>query len=283
MRTDTATTFEVSDVVRATQPLPEVPYKQAVEALLTISDPENTFRWLKSSVPPLTVWPPSRPVEACTRYHGRLVDGVVFHPVVAAAHRAFMDHRPLRLSPDAIWLMICQAVANHVNAHAEELRPRCVRHEGKIEIEVRRDDFVKGSPENPWSEVFGEFSAQVRDHVGPAIDLFLPAFSTTGPAEGAAAEIVLLDAMQSYFEFILTTVCGSPMKKRVTMTLEGEDGNAFHLLGVFAHHARRQGWSREEIEAVRTEATAGDYDHLLQTLLRYVDDPGEAEGEEDDF
>ena len=56
---------------------------------------------------------------------------MAFHPVVAAAHRAFMDHRPLRLSPDAIWLMICQAAANHVNAHAEELRPRLVRHEGR--------------------------------------------------------------------------------------------------------------------------------------------------------
>ena len=72
------------------------------------------------------------------------------------------------------------------------------------------------------------------------------------------------------------------MKKRVTMALEREDGNAFHLLGVFARHARQQGWSREEIEAVRTEATAGDYDHLLQTLLRYVDHPGEAEGEDFD-
>ena len=30
MKTTTATTFEVSDVVRAVQPLPEVPYKQAL-------------------------------------------------------------------------------------------------------------------------------------------------------------------------------------------------------------------------------------------------------------
>ena len=66
---------------------------------------------------------------------------------------------------------------------------------------MRRDDFVKGSPENPWSEVFKEFSAQIRDHVGASIDLFLPSFSTTGPVERAAAEVVLLDAMQSYFEY----------------------------------------------------------------------------------
>ncbi len=141
---------------------------------------------------------------------------VSFHPVVAAVHRAFMDHRPLCLSPDMIWLMICQGVANHINAHAEELRPRIVSNQGKITIEVRRDDFVKGSPENPWSEVFHEFSVQIRDHVGAGIELFVPSFSTTGPVERAAAEVVLLDAMQSYFEYVVHTMCGIP-----TITLEG--------------------------------------------------------------
>src|SRR5262249_1671334 len=153
---------------------------------------------------------PPRPVEACSRYHGRLVDRVRFHPLVAAAHRAFIDHRPLCLSPDMIWLTICQGVAHHVNAHAEQLRPRLVRHLGKAAIGVRRDDFVKGSPENPWPEVFADFSTQVRDHVGPTLDLFRPDFTTTGPTERAAAEVVLLDAMRSYFEYTLHSLCGIP-------------------------------------------------------------------------
>jgi hypothetical protein len=221
MRSDTTTTFEVSKVRRATMPLPEVPYKQAVEALLTIAVPEDDRRMIEEMarhrvairLPKAAPW---RPVEACARYHGRLLAGVAFHPVVAAVHRAFMDHRPLRLSPDVLWLLICQAVANHINAHAEALRPQFVRHEGKIQICVQRDDFVKGSPENPWPEVFAAFSAQVRDHVGPSLDLFLPAFSTTGPVERAAAGVVLLDAMSSYFQSVLHTLCGIP-----AITLEG--------------------------------------------------------------
>jgi hypothetical protein len=64
--------------------------------------------------------------------------------------------------------------------------------------------------------VIDEFCGQVRDHVGPSIDLFLPAFSTTGPAERVAAGIVLLDAMQSYFSYNLDTLCGIP-----SITLEG--------------------------------------------------------------
>ncbi len=217
MSTATTTTFEVSDVKPATRPLPEVPYKEAIEALLStgISTADRQFieEMGRRDKP---VPPPSVPVESCTRYHGRLLADVSYHPAVAAIHLAFMNHHPLSLSPDTIWLMFIQGVANHINAHAEELRPKLVRHQGKIKIEVRRDDFVKGSPENPWSDIFNDFSVRIRDHVGPKIDLFMPAFSTTGPVERAASEVVLLDAMQSYFDYELFTGCGIP-----TIAIEG--------------------------------------------------------------
>jgi hypothetical protein len=219
MITVTKTTFDVSDVQRATEPLPQVPYKEAVEAQITPGVSEEHRHLIEEmgrSSFRLPKAPPSMPVEACTRYHGRLLADVSYHPVVAAVHQAFMDHRPLCLSPDIIWLMIIQGVAHHINVHAEELRSRFVSHEGTIKIQVRRDDFVKGTPENPWSEVFAEFSSPIRDYVGSKIDLFLPNFSTTGPVERAAAEIVLLNAMQPYFEYEVYTGCGIP-----SITLEG--------------------------------------------------------------
>ncbi|MGE3818136.1 MAG: DUF4419 domain-containing protein [Isosphaeraceae bacterium] len=225
MMNDTvATTFEVSNVERATALLPEVPYKEAIEALLTppISDREwyliKRDPKYRTDVPPKAESAPR--LEACARYHGRLVAGDRYHPLIAAAHRAFMDHRPLCLTPDVIWLTICQGVSNHVNVHAERLRPLLVRHEGKIPIVVRRDDFVKGSPENPWPEVFTKFSGAIREHVGPNLDLFLPDFSTTGAAERAAAEIVLLETMRSYFKFRMKTRCGIP-----EIRLEGTPGD----------------------------------------------------------
>lgn len=242
-------TFEVSAVDRATEPLPEVPYYQAIDFLLsqplrhkkqslqekialfdrfpaddqseTADDQSETKEWLTQFKQQLAVIEASeatatRAIEACSRYHGRLVADVFAHPVIVALHRGFMQHRPLCLSPDMIWLLICQGVAHHVNAHAESLRPQFVRHRGKARIEVRRDDFIKGSPENPWGEVIDEFSARLREHIGPTHDLFVPRFSTTGPTERIAAEIVLLDAMQSYFEYVLHTLCGIP-----AITLEG--------------------------------------------------------------
>jgi hypothetical protein len=163
---------------------------------------------------------------------------VAYHPVIAAVHRAFMNHRPLCLTPDTIWLMLCQGVAHHINAHEEELRSRFVSHQGKVCLEVRRDDFVKGSPENPWSEVFHEFSTQIRAHVGANIQLFVPGFSTTGPVERAAAEVVLLDAMQSFFEYRVMTRCGIP-----TITLEGTRDD-WEVLAERARHFREFGLGR---------------------------------------
>ena len=150
-------------------------------------------------------------IEACSHYHGRLVGGIAFHPVIAALHLAFQDHRTVCFSPDMIWLLIAQGVANHLHANAETLRSQFVKHQGQVLLKLRRDDFCKGSPENPWAEVFPELSKQVTTHVGDDThDFFVASFSTTGAVERAAFEVVLLDAMQSYFIYELVTECGIP-------------------------------------------------------------------------
>lgn len=61
------------------------------------------------------------------------------------------------------------------------------------------------------------------------------------------------------------------MDKKIKLELVGLDGNAFSLMGAFSREARRQGWTKEEIDTVLTECTAGDYDHLLQTLISYTE------------
>lgn len=80
------------------------------------------------------------------------------HGLLETVSRAFASHYPLILTPDAIWLAIAQGFAMHVKEHAEQLRGKFVRHEGKEKITIQRDDFVKGSPANPWPEVFSAFS-----------------------------------------------------------------------------------------------------------------------------
>lgn len=52
--------------------------------------------------------------------------------------------------------------------------------------------------------------------------------------------------------------------------VEIEDGNAFAVIGAVSKALRRAGYG-DEVEAFRTEATSGDYDHLLQTAMRWVE------------
>src|SRR5690349_4576984 len=68
-----------------------------------------------------------------------VVDGDGVHPLLSAVAQAFAQHRPLVLSPDAVWLTIAGGVAQHVRLHAEALRPRLVGHAGKRRLSMHHD------------------------------------------------------------------------------------------------------------------------------------------------
>lgn len=65
--------------------------------------------------------------------------------------------------------------------------------------------------------------------------------------------------------------------KRVKLDLVGLDGNAFALLGAFSSQARKEGWTKDEIDAVKGKAMSGSYDNLLVTLMDYCDSETEAD------
>lgn len=58
------------------------------------------------------------------------------------------------------------------------------------------------------------------------------------------------------------------MEKKPTLTLIGNDGNAFAVIGAARKAARKAGWTTTKIERVIGEMQAGDYDHLLQVAMR---------------
>lgn len=56
----------------------------------------------------------------------------------------------------------------------------------------------------------------------------------------------------------------------VTVQLSGEDGNAFFIIARVTKALRRAGVPKDEIDLFAEEATAGDYDNVLQTVMRWV-------------
>lgn len=63
--------------------------------------------------------------------------------------------------------------------------------------------------------------------------------------------------------------------------LEGQDGNAFGLIGGARRALRKAGATTEQIEEFSNEATSGDYDHVLQTIMAWVNTTDDLDDDEE--
>jgi len=60
-------------------------------------------------------------------------------------------------------------------------------------------------------------------------------------------------------------------KHNVAVQLSGENGNAFAIMGRVAEALRQAGVSEDEITQYRDDSMSGDYDHLLQVAMEWVE------------
>lgn len=61
-----------------------------------------------------------------------------------------------------------------------------------------------------------------------------------------------------------------PKYPKIIVKLVGQDGNAFAILGRVNQALKIGGVAKEERDMFMAEATNGDYDHLLQTIMKTV-------------
>ena len=59
-------------------------------------------------------------------------------------------------------------------------------------------------------------------------------------------------------------------KTDIKVKLVGKDGNAFAIMGSISNALRKEGHG-DLVKEFQTEAMSGDYDHLLQTAMNYVE------------
>ncbi len=134
------------------------------------------------------------------------------HPFVQAVHLSFAQHRSLVLSPDMVWLLMCQTASRHVLANPEAARRVLVRHAGTQLLSVRRDGFRQGDAGNDWPGVFAEFERGVAAG-SPTPDLikgFAHPFTSSTPDMLAARQVTLLKTVSPYYRFNAMTGCGTP-------------------------------------------------------------------------
>lgn len=61
------------------------------------------------------------------------------------------------------------------------------------------------------------------------------------------------------------------VNKTVDLDLVGVNANAFAIMGAFSRQAKREGWTKQEIDLVLDEAKTGDYDHLVATIILHCE------------
>ncbi|MFD1077099.1 DUF4419 domain-containing protein [Longispora fulva] len=235
--------FQVDEVTPAASPLPTVPLSSVSPGALAVGgDPDRRV----------------------------LAPGGV-HPLLAAVGRAFAEHRPLVLSPDAVWLTIAQGVAQHVRLHAEELRDHLVSHRGRRDLTVP----VTAVPVDAagWSRAVDQFADLLEGEVGelPGCD-----FSTSTAVDRTAGRVVMLDVYSPYFALVMVAVCGIP-----TVTLTGtvadwrRIADRVDTLDRYGLHEWRR--SLAPIAAQFVRAAAGDVD---TAFWRRIYNPVDAYGGE---
>jgi len=67
----------------------------------------------------------------------------------------------------------------------------------------------------------------------------------------------------------------NPKYPEINVQLVGEDGNAFSIIGRVVRALRGAQVSSQEIASFQDEATSGDYNNLLMTVMKWVNTDNE--------
>ncbi len=151
------------------------------------------------------------PYLDCSFKNKSLVDGGD-NPFFSMVCLAYAEHRPIVLSPDIMWILICNGFSQYVNNDPDKFRDYLVSHEGKKKLEIRTN------LETTTAQKVEMFAALIGENTkGDLDELMTCNFSTTGMVERMVSQITLMDAVKPYFEFVERMAgCGIP-----SVTLEG--------------------------------------------------------------
>ena len=131
------------------------------------------------------------------------------HGFADALEYAYCEHKPLVISPDMMWLLICQGLADHIRVNAEALRNKFVTHQGKKELEVKVMSIENDVTQ--WAYIISEFKNHIADNIhSDIVELMSPRFSTTTFDTELAFQITLMHALNTYFDYVLMGICGIP-------------------------------------------------------------------------
>jgi hypothetical protein len=140
-------------------------------------------------------------------YGNGFVDGVI---------RAFQQDLHLALRPDDVWLAITTQFSFYIDKHAEELRSKLVKHQGKEKLVLANMAAFKDVDVGVMAE---KFTTMMEAHMADDTvhDWLMPTFSTTTDIDKAVSSMVMMATVNQYFNYVMMIGCGFP-----SVTLHGE-------------------------------------------------------------
>ena len=178
---------------------------------------------------------------------------------VHGAIQAYNNHHHLVIRPEDVWFAILSQLSVYINKNAEEVRGKFVNHAGQKELEI-----ISGAG-NRYTRDWGKFADDMglllqTKVVDPDLRAWImPSFTTTTTNDKIVASILLMGAMQKYFTYRASILCGLP-----SVTLLGERADWQEMLSRL-----------EKLKTFGEEPTHW-YKLLKTVLLRFVqtfDDP----------
>ncbi|QQS04941.1 MAG: DUF4419 domain-containing protein [Fibrobacterota bacterium] len=148
----------------------------------------------------------------------RLVD-IEGNGFLQAFVRAWDEHRPVGISPDAVWMLLVDGLALSVESEPEIWRKRLgLDHLGKKALSVLVSPKEASRLQDPpvWREIAQRLVASMHASTKGLDTLLVPDFSTTNPMRRTVFRFRALEVVKPYFDYTGMVTCGIP-----SVTLQG--------------------------------------------------------------
>jgi hypothetical protein len=134
-----------------------------------------------------------------------------YHKVLLGYLDSFIDHCPIKVSPNVIWQLILNAFSRHVDYNSEKLRNKFVNFAGIKDLNVVKIGTIKDIYKYE-KEIIEELVKKISQNVGSQlVDALTPNFSTTTNESLIAGKVSLMSAFKRYFRYHGNmVVCGIP-------------------------------------------------------------------------
>lgn len=143
------------------------------------------------------------------KYKGARLVASANNGLIQTIQESYDQHRPLLLTPDHIWLAICQGASIHINQEFKTLESQIFVKDKPKELVVRNDSLEYSG--QSWEMLVASLSEQTRKYTkGDFYAFYVSDFSTTSKVETTAYQVALLESYKKAFAYVGESGCGIP-------------------------------------------------------------------------